>query len=109
MACFFSTNGEGLDDRAERFLFVEFDEEEDSTGNKLDVVPRRLDMDDSWEFCKVSLLRFPLVVAAIFCWDDENDLVEISLFEPVSRKRPIACTKAAHAGAKKKGKEIKKF
>ncbi len=47
MACFFSTNGEGLDDRAERFLFVEFDEEEDSTGNKLDVVPRRLDMDDS--------------------------------------------------------------
>ncbi len=98
MACFFSTNGDGLEDLAPRLLLLEFDEVE-STGNKVEAVPRLFGMDESWEFCNVSLLRFPLVVAAIVGCDDNND---ISLFETVSRTRPIAWIKAAHVGAKDK-------
>ncbi len=47
MACFFSTNGDGLEDLAERFFILELEEEEESTGNKLDAVPLRVDMEES--------------------------------------------------------------
>lgn len=107
MACFFSTKGDGLEQRAARFLPLEFDEVE-STGNKLDAVPRRAGIDaevedeeGSWEFCRVSLGRFPLAVVAIGRWVDENDFEGISLVDNVPRKRPIAWTNAAHAGAKR--------
>lgn len=102
MPCFFSTKGDGLEQRAARFLPLEFDDVE-STGNKLDAVPRRLGIDadgGSWEFWSVSFERFPLVVAAIGRCVDENDFEGISLADNVPRKRPIAWTNAAHAGAK---------
>lgn len=48
MACFFSTNGDGLDDRPEKCFPLEFDVVEDEcVGKRLAVVLRRLVNDPS--------------------------------------------------------------
>ena len=101
MACFFSTNGDGLDDRAARLFPLELDDVE-FIGKRLVVVPRRLFNDPSWEFCcNASFERFPLAVADISWFDNDKELRDKSELDIVSRKRPIAWTKAAHVGAKK--------
>ena len=102
MPCFFSTNGDGLDGRAARLRLLDWLVDTESVGNKLDAVPRRLATADSWAFEIVSLLRFPLVVAAISWCDVDKDLLAISPVETASRKRPIACTNAAQVGAREK-------